>query len=313
MKLLLLSDLHLAWDRPRARLDEVGKTCFRKMDFVLDFAARNKAVILTAGDFFDKPRSWHMLVAYIRLFDIYDEVLIYTVFGQHDQYFRSRKDTMLEALDAAGYVKVLGGDPVILEHHGARVYGCGYGEEVPDVSGSSGCDILVAHRMILVKSMWPGQEDYEPAGRFLKKHKGYDLILCGDAHQRFEVGLEQADGRRRIICNAGPLFRRSVDLWDHEPGFWIYDTEDWTAEWVEIPHLPPGEVLTRKHLEDAKETKEMLEGFVAAIKAIHPEMEGISHSDTHFQSNLAKFIEENDVSDSVVNIISEEMKGRRDE
>ncbi len=314
MKLLLLSDLHLMWDRPRGRIDNVGKTSFRKMDFVLDSAAKIKAVILQAGDFFNVPRSWHMLVAYVRLFDIYRDVSIYCIFGQHDQYFRSRKDTLLDALSAAGYVKILGKEPVILRSGKGQIgiYGCGYGEEVPDTiikkQSSSDCDVLVAHRMILAKRLWPGQDDYVPAERFLRRHKNYDLILCGDAHQKFEVGEErQFDERRSIICNSGPMMRVSADLWDHKPGFWIYDTDDWSIEWVEIPREPPERCMTRRHLEEAKETEGMLKDFVDAIKAIHPEIERTERSYNRFRNNLAKFIEKNDISNNIIDIISEVM------
>lgn len=330
MKLLLLSDLHLLWDRPRCRLDDVRRTCFKKLDFVLDYATRNKAVILQAGDFFERPRGWHLLVGYIRLLDIY-RVPVYCVFGQHDQYFRSKRGTLLDALSAAGYVKILHGNPAVFDSDGNEmdhckgkkdrkvyVYGCGYGEDaVPEVidKGRWIVNILVAHRMVVAKRMWPGQEDYELADRFLKRHGGFDLVLCGDAH--VVNHFVHSDGEGRHICNTGPMVRKSVDLWEHEPGFFVYDTGTRGMEWVEVPHEPPEKVMSRRHLDDTKETKRMLEDFVSSIDA-KSGMGAAGDGEkgevgSSFADNLAEFIKANDISEEIARIISDAMGEKEDD
>lgn len=301
MNLVLLSDLHLAYDRPAARLDDVAKTCYRKMDFVLSYAESHSATILQGGDFFDKPRSWHLLVPYIRLLDLYKDVPIYCVFGQHDQYFRSRKDTLLDALSAAGYVTILSKEPVVWggdAGHQVCIYGSGYGEDIPVPVGSSDCDILVVHASISDRSLWPGH-DYIQAKRFLLRNQNFSIILCGDIHRKFFL---ESEGR--IICNCGPMFRRSVDLWEHEPGFWVYDTDTGEAEWVGIPHEPAETVLSRRHIEEREETNKMLEDFIAAMP-LKDEM-GQKRGPS-FQDNLSRFIKENEVDEGVVKILSEIM------
>lgn len=308
MKLLLLSDLHLMWDRPRCRLDDdMARTCLNKMKFVLEYASRENCVILQAGDFFDKPRSWHLLVAYMRLLDEYGNVPVYCVFGQHDQYYRTREDTLLVALSIAGRIKILGKEPEYFLHEERKVciYGCGYGEGVPEVNGSSDCDILVAHRTVIAKRMWPGQEDYELADRFLRKYDDYDLVLCGDAHEKFEVSIEQADERCRIICNTGPMVRKSVDLWKHEPGFFVYDTKDWMMDWVDMPHEPSEKCMSRKHIEDAEESSGMLRDFVEAVD------EEVEAGDS-FDDNLDRFVMQNNIESEIVGLISEEMSKNAD-
>ncbi len=322
MKLLLLSDLHLMWDRPRCRLDEdMARTCLGKMTFVLDYAAREGCTILQAGDFFDKPRSWHLLVAYMRLLDEYREVPVHCVFGQHDQYYRTREDTLLVALSIAGRMTILGKNPVVYDVQGERtdklsygkkgyikqndrkvcVYGCGYGEdEIPEVldRGKWVVNVLVAHRMVIGKRMWPGQEDYEPSDRFLRKYSDFDLILCGDAHVIQKFIYTEVGGR--TICNTGPMVRKSIDLREHEPGFFIYDTEMGSMDWVDISHEPAEKCMSRKHIEAAEESSGMLRDFVEAVD------EEVEVGD-FFEVNMSKFIVENKIEPAVVNLISEEM------
>ena len=88
MKFLFISDLHLSDKCPAARRDQYDQTALRKFEFVLKTAYKEEAVILQAGDFFNSPRSWHLLADVMELIRKY-EVEIYCVYGQHDQYFRS--------------------------------------------------------------------------------------------------------------------------------------------------------------------------------------------------------------------------------
>ena len=321
MKLLLLSDLHLMWDRPRCRLDEdMARTCLGKMTFVLDYAAREGCAILQAGDFFDKPRSWHLLVAYMRLLDEYREVPVHCVFGQHDQYYRTREDTLLVALSIAGRVTILGKNPVVYDVQGGRtdklsygrkgyikqndrkvcVYGCGYGEdEIPEVldRGKWVVNVFVAHRMVIRKKIWPGQEDYELADRFLKKYDDFDLILLGDSHQK----LVYADEAERMVCNSGCLIRKDTTLLSHKPGFFVYDTEAKSMDWVDIPHEPPERCMSDKHLRDTEESNEMLQSFVSSVNGDEIETEG------SFEANLDKFVKQHGIADDIQLLISQEM------
>uniref|UniRef100_A0A6M3M219 Uncharacterized protein n=1 Tax=viral metagenome TaxID=1070528 RepID=A0A6M3M219_9ZZZZ len=99
------------------------------------------------------------------------------------------------------------------------------------------------------------------------------------------------------------MIRKSVDLWDHEPGFFIYDIDSREVERHEIPHKPAEGVLSRKHIEDEKQINEMLETFIQAVSSKEVEV-GAS-----FEDNLEMFIEENKVEEDVVNIISGVMGG----
>jgi len=58
MKFALLSDLHLLWQNPVARLDNLVEVQFDKLSHVLGWCGNNDAILLQAGDFNDRPRSW---------------------------------------------------------------------------------------------------------------------------------------------------------------------------------------------------------------------------------------------------------------
>ena len=74
MKLLLLSDVHLSSKTPIGRLDDYRKTCLRKFEYVLKYADKIGADIYQAGDLFDKPRDWFILLDVIELLKKYHMV-----------------------------------------------------------------------------------------------------------------------------------------------------------------------------------------------------------------------------------------------
>ncbi len=301
MKLVLLSDIHLLWDKPRARLDDAKETQLRKLEFVLEYADRNGGIILQSGDIFDSPRSYRVLGSAIALFRKHCHTKIYSVFGQHDTYLyneNTRSHTSLGILEVAKLVQVLGPQPAFIQGI-CRLWGCSYGASIPAADNKYDLKILVIHAMISAGPMWVGQQDYSVAKDFLKKHKRYDLTLCGDAHQKFLF----KDGKR-IICNSGPLLRReaSKEMWEHKPGFWVYDTETQDIEWVEIPHEPAEKVLTRAHIEDRQEMSQMLKEFIEAIKIGVPK--GLSLRD-----NLLRLMQDSDIESEVRAILSEVTNG----
>ena len=302
MKMVLLSDLHLSNHKFISRLDNIENVQYEKLEYFLNYAKKNNAIILQAGDWHDVPRSHVILLREVRLLEKY-KVPIYCVFGQHDQYYRSKKYTSLSILAAAGYVVILSEKPMVLDdgHKAVHVYGCGYGEdEIPKVVLKQATNVLVAHRMVIAKRMWPGQEDYELADRFLIKHADFDLVLCGDAHVvRGFVHHRKDTGS--IICNTGPMVRKSVDLWDHEPGFFVYDTETKGMEWKFIPHEPPEKCMTRKHIERTEENNDMLRDF---IEAANNDIE----TGSFFEDNLTEFIKVNSIEKEVVDVMSKEME-----
>lgn len=309
MKLVLLSDIHLLWDKPRARLDDAKETQLRKFQFVLDWAQERKAVILQAGDVFDSARSYRVLQGAIDLFFHSHFRGFYCVYGQHDTYLyneAARNHTSLGVMIAAGFMNMLVSPSILVDdkEEFIAIWGCSYGQSLPDKACLDSVKIrpwnalrriLVIHQMISAGQMWAGQQGCTYAQDFLKKHKEYDLILCADAHQKFLF----RDGKR-IICNAGPLLRREAtpEMLEHHPGFWVYETVTQEIDWVEIRHEPSDKVLSREHIEDKVETSVMLQEFIDAIKT--GAQKGLSLRD-----NLWLLMDQNDIGTEVRALLSE--------
>lgn len=284
--------MHLSVDNPVARLDDCKETGYNKLQYVLDWALENNAVILQAGDVCHKARSWHLLSDLQEIFSPKDK--FYCVYGQHDTSMyneATRKATILGALAGAKIINILNEAPTYIRGH--CVYGCHYGQEVPIPKNNKEFNILVIHAPITNEALWEGQ-DYWDAKAFLIKHSKYKIILCGDIHRKFCV---EHDGR--YIINTGPMIRREATIYNfqHHPGFWVWDD---VLSWQEIPHVPAEQVLTRDHIEYKQEAISILDEFIRAIKMdVSSENKDIS-----FMSNLFAFIRANNLEQDVIDEIA---------
>jgi len=298
MKFVALSDVHLTAKNPMARLDDLVEVQMGKLKFVLDWAQNNSAIILQAGDFFNRPRSWTLLPRVMDLLSDYDNE-IYCVYGQHDTYFYSettREATSLGILEKAGYVNILSKTPIYFKNN-IEIYGVNWGEEIPTPDKTMPMNILIIHAPISTGPLFPNHE-YTSADRFLRKHTGYNLILCGDIHRKFII----QDGNRYLI-NTGPMLRLTAEQYsfEHSPAFAVYDTEEQTVEWVEIPHKDASEVLTRAHIENKVINSAMLDEFVDSLK------DSFHIGGVDLKENIKKYIDENKISKDVREILSEVM------
>ena len=314
MKFILISDLHLLNKQPLGRVDDTPETLKKKIIYILNSATKYDATILQAGDFTDGPRNWGLLSWITEIFSNWQinrltKKDFYCIFGQHDTYLYSEKTrdkTILGVLAKANLVNILGSEPVIFtegprKDETVAIYGCSYGMDVPKTNGiNNQLKILVIHKEISDAPLFKDHE-YTSAMAFLKKNKDFDLIICGDIHRRFKLSLTD-ENKTRYIVNTGPLLRRSVDEWDHKPGFYIFDSMNRSFTWQEIPHAPSKEVLTRDHIEKREETVQILEDFIKAVKS--EKIQGLS-----FRENFNKFLKENDdeLGQGVKDILSEVM------
>jgi DNA repair exonuclease SbcCD nuclease subunit len=299
----------LCWDKPVGRLDDIVETGLQKMNFVYKYAYDNKIdAVLIAGDLFDVKRSWNLLNIYTEFFNKWKGIKTYAVQGQHDSYYHSLSDkaTVFGVLESANLIHRLTKTPVDC---GSRytsyvwVYGASYGEEIPIPKAVPkevrGMNILVIHAPILMKKVWKQQTDYKYAPEALYE-LNYDLILCGDMHQKF---LWKEKGK--IICNTGPLLRleSSEAMLSHKPGFYQYDPSSREIQWVPIPCQDGNKVLSRTHIETKEHRDELLSKFVDSISG----EEGFQA--VSFDKNLKRYITKNKVSEGVRKILSETYPG----
>ena len=305
MKLILLSDCHMCVDKPVGRLDNnMLSVGLSKLEYVFQYAQENNIYhILQGGDFLDVRRSWELVSELSRFLKYWQkrDILLYGVAGQHDMYFHSttNEKTALGVLISAGLFTRLTMQAQSFSDNKTSInlYGSSFGEAIP-TGELSGVNILVCHRQILMKKEWAQQEHYEYAPEFLRNNEGYDLILCGDMHQKFDF----KDGKR-YICNAGVMMRLEAteSNMSHMPGFYIYDTDKLTLKYELIKIAKNGsEVLSKEHLKQQKLRRQNFEDFVSNIKN--------SEDDTKspdFDKNLQTLMDRSKTSPNVREHISE--------
>lgn len=254
MKIGIIGDTHLTNRSPVRRIDDYWETLYEKVQQALKiFDDRGCEVISQSGDFFDSSTvACKVQSEIIRLLCYSGKVEqkgILCCYGQHDISGHSKwtlPNSPLVVLEAAGVVKILKDEPVIIadDKNGFNLcfYGASFGEPVPKPYEDS-YNVLVAHRMVGDRPLWPGQELVGPR-TFLRKHPEYNLIIVGDYHYRF---IETWDGR--TIINPGAIVRKTISKFDldHKPAVVVFDTDTNEAEVVELDVKPIEEVfdLTR--------------------------------------------------------------------
>ena len=250
MKIGILGDLHLTNMSPKRRIDDYWKTLCRKMSEALyTFDEHDCDVVIQVGDFFDSPtvarRVSSETIQLLHCFGRADDRQVLCIWGQHDVSGHSKAtlpNSPLYALESARVVKILNAKPVKFlghEHSDISIYGASFGESVPEVSNKNAYNVLVTHRMIGDRRLWPAQVLPGPT-QFLLKHPDYDLILAGDYHYRF---IENYDGR--TIINPGAIVRKTIGRFDleHRPAVVIFDTDTSDTKIVELNVKSPEKVF----------------------------------------------------------------------
>ena len=271
MKLLITGDLHLRASNPENRVDNFFETQLDKVEQILQLASKNRCqAILCSGDVFDNPRpSFDVLEYYIKLFKKYnignsnsDEIEFLTVWGQHDQRFRTKERTALRLMESLGYMQTF---KKITYGKDIDIYGCDYGEEIPIIENEDNFNLLLIHKTILDKPIWKGQEDFLQSDKLFKKNS-YDLIISGDWHHPVFY-----QSKTQTILNCGCLVRKTLNESDLIPHVYILDINDedltYILNKVELIHEPADKVfkpeaLSREvNIENAK-----LQEFISNIK-----------------------------------------------
>lgn len=243
MNFLLLSDFHLVTATPSSRLDDLPKSQFKKLIFILIYAKKYNCKIVQAGDLSEVPRSWYLLPRIAIYFKKY-QAKYFGIFGQHDTYLYSeltRDATTLGVLDKTGLVTILGDEPVKVGN--VRLWGASYGMKVPKIKKVKKLkDVLVVHDHISDKALFSSHR-YKKAKTYLKKHKNFDLILAGDIHRRFRI----KHGDRRIV-NTGPIIRTDNTEYnrEHKPGFYVWNSKTNKLKLVTIPHEKTEDIFLDK-------------------------------------------------------------------
>jgi len=212
MKLGILGDSHLTNRAPQKRVDDYWKTLKGKVSQALKiFDDKECEIVIQVGDFFDTPTvSCRVKAEIIQLLMDWrtEKERVFCVYGQHDISGHSKStlsNSPLAVLESAGVVKILSDNPVEFlghEHSDILIYGASFGESVPDPYEDV-YNILVIHKMVGDRPLWPGQELVGPR-QFLRKHPNYNLILCLAGNTKIsllsgeEVSVSDLVGRKEF-------------------------------------------------------------------------------------------------------------------
>lgn len=303
MKIALISDVHLLGKTPINRIDNILDDQWDKLQFIFDSCMeRDIQCVLQAGDLFDVPRNWDTLNKTIKLLSKYnDDIYFGSVSGQHDNYMRNNdtitNKSILKELDL---IITPTNDHVLYENDMVKIFGINFEDnlDIADLIDSfefrpNRIHALVVHAPISDSPAFQGHE-FLNATLFLKKHKRFDLILCGDIHKKFKIQLNG-----RWIVNTGCIIRKNQDEYNqtYSPSFFIWDTAKRTINEIKIPHKPASKVFNQIETIEAKNT---LDDFINSI--IIPAEES-----TDIASAIQKFIKDNNIDPDIANLISEVM------
>jgi len=304
MRLGLLGDLQLTNKSPERRTDDYWVTLCRKLSEALQiFDDKGCEYIIQPGDFFDSPTVACRVKA--EIITILRQKLkhpVYSVFGQHDITGHSKTtlpNSPLAVLEAAGVVTILDFDPSIiittLREDDIHLHGASFGESVPEPSEDF-YNILVTHRMIGNRPLWPGQELTGPRA-FLRKHPNYNLIVCGDYHYRF---IETWNGR--TIINPGAIIRKTIGKFDleHKPAVVIFDTDTNESEVIELKIEPSEKIFDFTRRVKKKDNKVLAE-LVEKLKSSGKKLSGWKHF-------LVRVFDERNSKEKVREIINQSLE-----
>jgi len=242
------SDWHITADRPRNRLPGYQQQQYDKVQWILETTKDLGAVLLNAGDIFDRAREPRSVTnKYMKLFRQYD-IEHYACAGQHDQTFQSRNlsDTSIGQLFAAGFIDGDNGGIsfVMGENPGYGVCKFDWGND--KLFYEVGMNVVVAHFCVTERPI--EFIDYSlTAEEFMKKAKAR-IMVTGDYHTAHTL---KKDGR--LLVNPGSIMRNASDTIQKKPSVYLIDLD--TAEVVdqlEIPILPASEVFNMDQIDREK-------------------------------------------------------------
>lgn len=247
--IIFISDMHILGDNPVCRTDNLVQEQDKKMDFIVDFANKNNAIILSAGDQTDTPRNF---ISFYKLSSALKRLKTDFLFcsGQHDKYMRTNNPNSIFLIEKLKLAKRLNENPYTI--NGINIYGCDFGDMPTDPKTKN--NILVVHDSITTKELAIKHVDFKEAKEYLYENEKYDIILCGDIHRRFKLEI---DGR--VIMNSGPLLRKEASMYfmDYSPGF--YFLSNGKMEFIEIPHNK--DAMSRGHIKIKEERDQNIVNF----------------------------------------------------
>ena len=284
---LLASDWHWREDIPTCRVDDFMQAQICKAKYAKEICDKYNIPLLIAGDIFD---HWKPSPELLRIALEYMPEFI-CIPGQHDNQNHNLElfnKSGLAVLQEANKAEVILNHETTIDCDGFTVVGFPYGIEPKPRRKRRDQEpyICLIHMQIsLEKAMFETRNAYD----VLEGLKGYDLILSGDNHTRFDIEVNN----RRLV-NAGSVMRMDADQIDHKPCFYLWYAEDNSIEEIKIPI--DKSVVVRTHINVQKEMDERIDTYIDSMKMDYS-------IKLNFRKNMQEHTNANKTEDNVKNII----------
>lgn len=238
MKIGVVGDCHFSLYPPIRRKDDYLNTLCKKFSQAIAiFEDQKCAVIVQVGDLVDSPCVGNKVKSSIIKILKKTSIPFLMICGQHDiigHNISTFESSPLSVFYAAEIINILTSDPFTIDN--INFYGVSYGQEIVKPK-TKGINILVIHQNI-GEPLFPGHNIISPK-QFLQKHYYYDIILCGDYHNKFIARINN-----RIILNPGIIIRKTKKEFDYKPSVAIIDTENLSINEFLLTIEPPEQVFT---------------------------------------------------------------------
>lgn len=255
---ILCADLHIREDQPSCRSDDFWETQKEKLIQLSDIQNHYDTAppILCAGDLFHKwkapPRLLSTILEYLP-----DDMIV--VPGNHDlpaHNLSKLEWSALMTLEKAGKIVLLT-ESFYKNDYGFKVFPFPYGADLKHAPKSPYAKVALVHHFTYKgRKPFPGATN--GVGSFMKKLKGYDLILCGDNHQPFTHRDNDT-----IFVNPGSMSRQTSDQIKHKPRVYLWYSE--RKEVIPIYLNIDRSVVAQSQYKIAQEYNKRIEVFVSKL------------------------------------------------
>ena len=292
-KFVLMSDMHLRFDRPVCRTDDYVQAQTNKLKYVRDYIFKNIIqYVLHGGDLFDYWKASPELINYA-MQNLPHQVI--TAAGQHDLPQHS-----MDLIGKSGIGVLRESDYIYMGavNHEQKTLNCNiqvvnFGGTVPTcIERTKEPHILIIHKF-LWDTKTPFSDAQSNAEAFLRKHDCFDLILSGDNHTPFVL----QDGHR-LLVNPGSMMRMESSQKDYEPGFYVWDSETFELEFCAFPI--DKEAVTDMHIITKEQKDQRIEEFTNKLQY---NFEG----NLSFEKNMQSFLVANPQDANITNNINKIM------
>ena len=257
---IIVGDIHARDDQPPCRLDNFWETQIWKFKWLRNlWDEYGRPAVLQPGDLFYRWKSSPQVISAVMNY-LPPMVTIPGNPGKHNYYSQEgfEKDALhVIQSSSLDWEVMASSDSMVIFGDRFSIHPGLWG--VTDPNERSGVELIIPNVLLTHKMILDGPEMFEGenGNDFLKKHKGFDLIVTGHNHKPMEFGLDT-----RLLVNPGSFTRQTADE-THRPRVYLWWAEDNSIMPVFVP--TEEDVITREHIDQDKARDERIASFVESL------------------------------------------------